>query len=156
MGFFGTISNEHDDKDIFANPTKATVSNITLDGLVVDDQYTGVHIDTTLVNELVGLLGGLVGGLLDLVLEMLGIKGPGELIEELLTIRKNDPSSLATGGFVGRIVGDVEVSGCEVHKVSVSSRNAMTGGFAGYVQGETLYGPVDGLAGTLVEVLAAF
>lgn len=154
VGFFGTISNEHDDKDIFANPTKATVSNITLDGLVVDNQYTGVHIDTTLVNELVGLLGGLVGGLLDLVLEILGIKGPGELIEELLTIRKNDPSSLATGGFVGRIVGDVEVSGCEVHKVSVSSRNAMTGGFAGYVQGETLYGPVDGLAGTLVEVLA--
>lgn len=154
VGFFGTISNEHDDKDIFANPTKATVSNITLDGLVVDNQYTGVHIDTTLVNELVGLLGGLVGGLLDLVLEILGIKGLGELIEELLTIRKNDPSSLATGGFAGRIVGDVEVSGCEVHEISVSSRNAMTGGFVGYVQGETLYGPVDGPVGTLVEVLA--
>ena len=154
VGFFGTISNEHDDKDIFANPTKATVSNITLDGLVVDNQYTGVHIDTTLVNELVGLLGRLVGGLLDLVLEILGIKGLGELIEELLTIRKNDPSSLATGGFAGRIVGDVEVSGCEVHEISVSSRNAMTGGFVGYVQGETLYGPVDGPVGRLVEVLA--
>lgn len=154
VGFFGTISNEHDDKDIFANPTKATVSNITLDGLVVDNQYTGVHIDTTLVNELVGLLGGLVGGLLDRVLEILGIKGLGELIEELLTIRKNDPSSLATGGFAGRIVGDVEVSGCEVHEISVSSRNAMTGGFVGYVQGETLYRPVDGPVGTLVEVLA--
>lgn len=153
VGFFGTISNEHDDKDIFANPTKATVSNITLDGLVVDNQYTGVHIDTTLVNELVGLLGGLIDGVLDIILGLLGIK-TDDLIKELLTIRKNDPSSLATGGFVGRIVGDVEVSGCEVHKVSVSSRNAMTGGFAGYVQGETLYGPVDGLAGTLVEVLA--
>ena len=153
VGFFGTISNEHDDKDIFANPTKATVSNITLDDLVVDNQYTGVHIDTTLVNELVGLLGGLIDGVLDIILGLLGIK-TDDLIKELLTIRKNDPSSLATGGFVGRIVGDVEVSGCEVHKVSVSSRNAMTGGFAGYVQGETLYGPVDGLAGTLVEVLA--
>lgn len=153
VGFFGTISNEHDDKDIFANPTKATVSNITLDGLVVDNQYTGVHIDTTLVNELVGLLGGLIDGVFDIILGLLGIK-TDDLIKELLTIRKNDPSSLATGGFVGRIVGDVEVSGCEVHKVSVSSRNAMTGGFAGYVQGETLYGPVDGLAGTLVEVLA--
>ena len=154
VGFFGTISNEHDDKDIFANPTKATVSNITLDNVVVNNQYTGVRIDTTLVNELVGLLGRLVGGLLDLVLEILGIKGLGELIEELLTIRKNDPSSLATGGFAGRIVGDVEVSGCEVHEISVSSRNAMTGGFVGYVQGETLYGPVDGPVGTLVEVLA--
>ena len=154
VGFFGTISNEHDDKDIFANPTKATVSNITLDNVVVDNQYTGVHIDTTLVNELARLLGGLVGGILDLVLGLLGLDGPGELVEQLLTIRKNDPSSLATGGFAGRIVGDVEVSGCEVHEVSVSSRNAMTGGFAGYVQGETLYGPVDGLAGTLVEVLA--
>lgn len=153
VGFFGTISNEHDDKNIFANPTKATVSNITLDGLVVDNQYTGVHIDTTLVNELVGLLGGLIDGVLDIILGLLGIK-TDDLIKELLTIRKSDPSSLATGGFVGRIVGDVEVSGCEVHKVSVSSRNAMTGGFAGYVQGETLYGPVDGLAGTLVEVLA--
>lgn len=154
VGFFGTISNEHDDKDIFANPTKATVSNITLDNVVVNNQYTGVRIDTTLVNELVGLLGRLVGGLLDLVLEILGIKGLGELIEELLTIRKNDPSSLATGGFAGRIVGDVEVSGCEVHEISVSSRNAMTGGFVGYVQGETLYGPVDGPVGRLVEVLA--
>ena len=153
VGFFGTISNEHDDKDIFATPTKATVSNITLDGVVVDNQYTGVYIDTTLVNELVGLLGGLIDGVLDIILGLLGIK-TDDLIKELLTIRKNDPSSLATGGFVGRIVGDVEVSGCEVHKVSVSSRNAMTGGFAGYVQGETLYGPVDGLAGTLVEVLA--
>ena len=153
VGFFGTISNEHDDKDIFANPTKATVSNITLDGLVVDNQYTGVHIDTTLVNELVGLLGGLIDGVLDIILGLLGIK-TDDLIKELLTIRKNDPSSLATGGFVGRIVGDVEVSGCEVHKVSVSSRNAMSGGFVGYVQGETLYGPVDGPVGRLVEVLA--
>ena len=154
VGFFGTISNEHDDKSIFAKPTKATVSNITLDGVVVDNQYTGVHIDTTLVNELARLLGGLVGGLLDLVLGLLGLDGPGELVEQLLTIRKNDPSSLATGGFAGRIVGDVEVSGCEVHEVSVSSRNAMTGGFVGYVQGETLYGPVDGPVGRLVEVLA--
>ena len=153
VGFFGTISNEHDDKDIFANPTKATVSNITLDGLGVDNQYTGVHIDTTLVNELVGLLGGLIDGVLDIILGLLGIK-TDDLIKELLTIRKNDPSSLATGGFVGRIVGDVEVSGCEVHKVSVSSRNAMSGGFVGYVQGETLYGPVDGPVGRLVEVLA--
>lgn len=154
VGFFGTISNKHDDKDIFASPARATVSNITLDGVVVDNQHTGVRIDATLVNELAGLLGGLVGGLLDIVLGLLGLDGPGKLVEQLLTIRKNDPSSLATGGFAGRIVGDVEVSGCEVHAVSVSSRNAMTGGFAGYVQGETLYGPVSGLSGTLVEVLA--
>ena len=154
VGFFGTISNKHDDKDIFASPARATVSNITLDGVVVDNQHTGVRIDTTLVNELAGLLGGLVGGLLDIVLGLLGLDGPGKLVEQLLTIRKNDPSSLATGGFAGRIVGDVEVSGCEVHAVSVSSCNAMTGGFAGYVQGETLYGPVSGLSGTLVEVLA--
>ena len=153
VGFFGTISNEHDDKSIFARPTKATVSNITLDGVVVDNQYTGVHIDKTLVSELVGLLGGLVDGVLDILLGLLGIK-TSDLIEELLTIRKNDPSSLATGGFAGRIVGDVEVSGCEVHEVSVSSRNAMTGGFAGYVQGETLYGPISGLSGDLVKVLA--
>ena len=154
VGFFGTISNKHDDKDIFASPARATVSNITLDGVVVDNQHTGVRIDTTLVNELAGLLGGLVGSLLDIVLGLLGLDGPGKLVEQLLTIRKNDPSSLATGGFVGRIMGDVEVSGCEVHKVSVSSCNAMTGGFAGYVQGETLYGSVDVLSGKLVEVLA--
>lgn len=154
VGFFGTITNDHHDEDIFAKPTKATVSNITLDRVSIDNQLTGVHIDQTLVSALVGLLGGLVGGILDLVLGILGLDGPGALVEKLLTIRKNDPSSLATGAFAGRIVGDVEVSGCEVHNASVSSIQNMTGGFVGYVKGETLYGPVSGLAGTLVKVLA--
>lgn len=154
VGFFGTITSNHDDKDIFAKPTRALVSNITLEGVSIDNRLTGVHIDQTLVSALAGLLGGLVGGLVDLILGILGLDGPGALVEKLLTIRKNDPSSLATGAFVGRIVGDVEVSGCEVRNASVSSIQNMTGGFVGYVQGETQYGPITGLAGDLVELLA--
>lgn len=161
VGFFGTISSNHDESDVFADPHPAKVSNITLSGVTVSNGFTEMHVDQTLISGLVGLLGGLLGILgtilLGPILEFLGVRDIGEVLTNLLTIRAADPTSLATGAFAGRIVGDVEVSGCEVINASVSSINDYTGGFVGQVQGETLYtllsGAVDGLVKLLAGVL---
>ena len=158
VGFFGTISADHDDNDMFARPGTATVSNITLKGVKVDNGFTEAYVDQSLVSALAGLLGDLVGGLLGLLLgpllALLGVPDLPKLVSNLLHIRAADPTSLATGAFVGRVVGPVEISGCEVSDVSVKSINAYTGGFVGYVQGETLYDGISGLANGLVKLLA--
>lgn len=158
VGFFGTISADHDDNDMFARPGTATVSNITLKGVKVDNGFTEAYVDQSLVSALAGLLGDLVGGLLGLLLgpllALLGVPDLPKLVSNLLHIRAADPTSLATGAFVGRVVGPVEISGCEVSDVSVKSINAYTGGFVGYVQGETLYDGISGLADGLVKLLA--
>ena len=161
VGFFGTISSNHDENDVFADPHPAKVSNITFNGVKVSNGFTEMYVDQTLISGLVGLLGGLLGILgsilLGPILALLGVGDIGELLTNLLTIRAADPTSLATGAFAGRIVGDVEVSGCEVINASVSSINDYTGGFVGQVQGETLYtllsGAVDGLVKLLAGVL---
>lgn len=161
VGFFGTISSNHDENDVFADPHPAKVSNITFNGVKVSNGFTEMYVDQTLISGLVGLLGGLLGILgsilLGPILALLGVGDIGELLTNLLTIRAADPTSLATGAFAGRIVGDVEVSGCEVINASVSSINDCTGGFVGKVQGETLYtllsGAVDGLVKLLAGVL---
>lgn len=158
VGFFGTISADHDDNDVFARPSAATVSNITLKGVAVDNGFTEAYVDQTLVSSLAGLLGDLVGGLLGLLLgpllALLGVPDLPGLVSNLLKIRAADPTSLATGAFAGRIVGAVNVSGCEVADVTVESSHGYVGGFAGYVQGETLYGHISGLLDGLVKLLA--
>lgn len=155
IGFFGTISNKLNEKDPFAVPTKATVSNITLEKVSVENHATEVRVDQTLISGLLGVLGVVVGGLLSTILEIitLGKLSLNGLIENLLNVRAADPSSLATGAFAGRVIGDVEVSGCEVYKAKVSSVAQMNGGFVGYVQGETHYGIVSDFLGRIVELL---
>ena len=100
-------------------------------------------------------MGGVVGGLLSTLLEILtgGLLDLDGLVENLLNVRAADPSSLATGAFAGRVVGDVEVSGCEVHEAKVSSVAQMNGGFAGYAQGDTRYDIVSDLLGSIVDLL---
>lgn len=159
VGFFGTISSNHHDDEIFGvYPDRSTVRNVILDGVTVDNGFTGVHVDESLVSALVGILGDLVGGLLEFllgpILALLGVPNLGKLVSNLLDIRKADPNSLATGSFAGRVVGDVEISDCEVRNVSVSSINNYTGGFVGYVQGETIYGAISGLLNGLVKLLS--
>lgn len=159
VGFFGTISSNHHDDEIFGvYPDRSTVRNVILDGVTVDNGFTGVHVDESLVSALVGILGDLVGGLLELllgpILALLGVPDLGKLVSNLLDIRKADPNSLATGSFAGRVVGDVEISDCEVRNVSVSSINNYTGGFVGCVQGETIYGAISGLLNGLVKLLS--
>lgn len=156
IGFFGTISNKLDDKDPFAVPTKATVSNITLEKVSVENHATKVRVDQSLISGLLGVLDGVVGGLLSTLLKILtgGLLDLDGLVENLLNVRAADPSSLATGAFAGRVVGDVEVSGCEVHEAKVSSAAQMNGGFVGYSQGDTRYDIVSDLLGSIVDLLA--
>lgn len=156
IGFFGTISNKLDDKNPFAAPTKATVSNITLEKVSVENHATEVRVDQSLISGLLGVLGGVVGGLLSTLLKILtgGLLDLDGLVENLLNVRAADPSSLATGAFAGRVVGDVEVSGCEVHEAKVSSAAQMNGGFVGYSQGDTRYDIVSDLLGSIVDLLA--
>lgn len=155
IGFFGTISNKLNEKDPFAVPTKATVSNITLEKASVENHATEVRVDQSLISGLLGVLGGVVGGLLSTLLEILtgGLLDLDGLVENLLNVRAADPSSLATGAFAGRVVGDVEVSGCEVHEAKVSSVAQMNGGFVGYAQGDTRYDIVSDLLGSIVDLL---
>ena len=155
IGFFGTISNKIDEQDPFAVPTKATVSNITLEKVSVENHATEVRVDQSLISGLLGVLGVVVGGLLSTLLEILtlGKLSLNGLIENLLNVRAADPSSLATGAFAGRVVGDVEVSGCEVHEASVSSVAQMNGGFVGYAQGDTVYSILSETLGDIVKLL---
>lgn len=155
IGFFGTISNKLDENNPFAAPNKAIVSNITLENVSVENHATEVRVDKTLVSELLGFLGGVVGGLLSTLLKILtgGALDLDGLVENLLNVRAADPSSLATGAFAGRVIGNVEVSGCEVHEASVSSVAQMAGGFIGYAQGETRYDITSDLLGSIVDLL---
>lgn len=158
VGFFGTIASNYHNESIFERPDRTTVRNIVLDGVKVDNGFTGVHVDETLVSALVGALGKLLGGLLDIILgpilALLGLPNLGKLVSNLLDIRAADPTSLATGAFAGRVVGDVEVAGCEARNVSIASINGYVGGFVGYVQGETIYGLISGLLNGLVKLLS--
>lgn len=155
IGFFGTISNKIDEQDPFAVPTKATVSNITLEKVSVENHATEVRVDQSLISGLLGVLGDVVGGLLSTLLKILtlGRLSLNGLIENLLNVRAADPSSLATGAFAGRVVGDVEVSGCEVHEASVSSVAQMNGGFVGYAQGDTVYSILSKTLDDIVKLL---
>lgn len=158
VGFFGTLSSNYHNESIFERPDRTTVRNIVLDRVKVDNGFTGVHVDETLVSALVGALGKLLGGLLDIilgpVLALLGLPNLGKLVSNLLDIRAADPTSLATGAFAGRVVGDVEVSDCEAQNVSIASINGYVGGFVGYVQGETIYDAISGLLNGLVKLLS--
>lgn len=82
-----------------------------------------------------------------------GLLGLDGLVKNMLNVRAAAPSALATGAFAGRIVGDVEVSGCEVRGAKVSSAAQMNGGFVGCVQGETRYDIASNLLSSLGGLL---
>ena len=145
FGFFGTISNKLDDSNPFSTPKQSVVRNISLDGPTVYNNATAVTVDETLVSGLlsvVGALGEVISWLLSiLTFGKLDLRG---LLWNLLDVRKGDPSSLATGAFVGRVVGDVVVDNCEVTNARVANTSDQTGGFVGYATGETQYQPIPG------------
>lgn len=106
------------------------VSDITLENVTVDNQANKTTDNETIVSALVESLGWVVGGLLEGLVEgVLGLLTFGtvkislqDALTGLLDARSTDPTTFATGAFAGRIVGDVEVSNCEVTgTVSVNS-----------------------------------
>ena len=177
IGFFGTITNElsvsESDKEGMSSITSGEptiVKNITLSGVTVTNDMTEAAEGDTVVDGLLKIVSGLlgvVGGLLDLVLgglegllglifgtdDLLGNFSTKELLTRLLDIRKASPDSLATGGFAGRIIGNVEVSGCHVTDLTVSNAANVTGGFVGNVEGLTEYDILSSVLGDTVEVL---
>ncbi|MDN0056173.1 hypothetical protein, partial [Collinsella ihumii] len=145
IGFFASLTSKSSigSSGIVASG-KVVVSNIQLSSVSVENRSTTVHVDSGLLDTLIGAVGTLLDfltlGALDL--------------SDLLNMHKSDPSSHAAGAFVGRVYGDVSITDCTVSNVSVSNVMDMTGGFAGYIEGMTEYGIVDGLIiSSLIELL---
>lgn len=164
IGFFGTITNEVNAGNLGVSSGTVKVSDITLENVTVDNQTNKTTDNNTIVNALLKDLGWLVGGLLDgLVGGVLGLLTFGtvkinlqDALTGLLDARSTDPTTFATGAFAGRIVGDVEVSNCEVTgTVSVNSITNYSGGFVGYAEGVTEYDGLSKLLGGIEKLLAS-
>lgn len=163
VGFFGTLTGTFNDSALVGN--RMVVKNIRLSDGSVENLATNTTVDQTVVNALLTGLGIVAGGLLDGLLYVLTggkIVGVQDMLTGLLNTRAKDPSSMATGAFAGRIIGDTQVEDCEVENVSVTTVRTVfeengkivgKGGFVGWVEGETRYEGLSGLLGGLVDVL---
>ena len=176
VGFFGTLTGNINGSNLVG--TKCIVKNIKLYNGTVTNTTLRAGISETVVNGLLTFLAGLLGLLLDPVLS--GLLGKTitlrDTLEGLLNTRAGDPTSLATGAFAGRVVGNVSIEDCEVENISVSAvktwyedKNSNgaedendgkivgLGCFVGHAEGVTSYdlvslgldGVVDGLAALL-------
>lgn len=108
------------------------------------------------------LLSTILDGLNDVQVGVLG--GLGDVLTGILDLRKDDPTTFATGAFAGRIVGDVDVNHCMVTDAQVenaasggdgSAYVGMTGGFVGYMEGQTKYDGLSDVLGATVDSLQA-
>ena len=159
VGFFDTLSDEASDNDVGLSKGLVKVSNLKFNNIKVDNQSTTTKYDQTLVNGLVSSLGQLLGGVVDLLAWLLTFgsvdAGLRKTLTDVLDARKNDPTALATGAIAGRVVGNVEISDCElIGDVIVQSPNNDTGGFAGYVTGKTEYEGLSKALGGTTKLLA--
>lgn len=149
--FFGTIACER--ADYVRSAGLVSVSNLTLDTVHVQNNSTKIKDNTSLIEELVGLLGDLLGWLLKPILDLVGLGSLSELLMNLTNIAGKDPSYFAAGGFVGRVYGEVQISGCEVKNLSIGNVKDITGGFAGNVEGMTQYEGLSGLLDGITTLL---
>ena len=159
VGFFDTLSDEASDNDVGLSKDLVKVSNLRFNNIKVDNQSTTTKYDQTLVNGLVSSLGKLLGGVADLLAWLLTFgsvdAGLRKTLTDVLDARKNDPTALATGAIAGRVVGNVEISDCElIGDVIVQSPNNDTGGFTGYVTGKTEYEGLSKALGGTTKLLA--
>ncbi len=159
VGFFATITNEINVADVGISGGTVSVSNLNLSNVIVENNTNQIKSTQTVVNVITSGLGWIVGGILDLTVGALTFGQVKLNLREILTgildARKEDPSSLATGSFAGRIVGDVIVKNCSVENASVTSVNAMTGGFIGYSEGMTEYDGLSELLGITEGTLSS-
>lgn len=159
VGFFSTLSDEASADDVGLSKGTVLVSNLDFKNIDVNNQNTETKYDQTLVNGLVSGLGSLLGGVVDLLTWLLTFgsvdAGLRKTLTDVLNARKKDPTALATGSLAGRVVGNVEISGCEMKgNVSVKSPNNYTGGFVGYTTGKTEYEGLSNALGGITKLLA--
>lgn len=159
VGFFSTLSDEASADDVGLSKGTVLVSNLAFKNIDVNNQSTQTKYDQTLVNGLVSGLGSLLGGVVDLLTWLLTFgsvdAGLRKTLTDVLNARKKDPTALATGSLAGRVVGNVEISGCEMKgNVSVKSQNNYTGGFVGYTTGKTEYEGLSNALGGITKLLA--
>lgn len=159
VGFFATISDESSTDDIGISKGLVKVSNLKFQDITVDNQSTKTKFDQTLVSGLTTSLGLILGSLVDGLAWLLTFgsvdAGLRNTLSSVLNARKNDPSALATGALAGRVIGQVEISDCELSgTVSVQSSNNDTGGLVGYVSGKTQYDGLSKALGGTATVLA--
>lgn len=153
-GFFATIYSEMNREKLGESSGQTVVSNLRLQDVVVNTDTSDYSVDESLLGLLLGLAGGVTGTILDGLLQLLGFKlNLGAVLTDLLSVHQNDPTKFATGGFAGRIQGDVLVANCSVENAVVSNINDYTGGFVGYTEGVTKYDDVSGLFKLLVDLL---
>lgn len=159
VGFFSTLSDEASADDVGLSKGTVLVSNLDFKNIDVNNQSTETKYDQTLVNGLVSGLGSLLGGVVDLLTWLLTFgsvdAGLRKTLTDVLNARKKDSTALATGSLAGRVVGNVEISGCEMKgNVSVKSPNNYTGGFVGYTTGKTEYEGLSNALGGITKLLA--
>ena len=159
VGFFSTLSDEASADDVGLSKGTVLVSNLDFKNIDVNNQSTETKYDQTLVNGLVSGLGSLLGGVVDLLTWLLTFgsvdAGLRKTLTDVLNARKKDPTALATGSLAGRVVGNVEIFGCEMKgNVSVKSPNNYTGGFVGYTTGKTEYEGLSNALGGITKLLA--
>lgn len=159
VGFFSTLSDEASADDVGLSKGTVLVSNLAFKNIDVNNQSTQTKYDQTLVNGLVSGLGSLLGGVVDLLTWLLTFgsvdAGLRKTLTDVLNARKKDPTALATGSLAGRVVGNVEISGCEMKgNVSVKSQNNYTGGFVGYTTGKTEYEGLSNALGGITKLLS--
>ena len=100
-------------------------------------------------------MGG-IENILTFIIPIPGLSGLslGDTIQELLTLKSDDPDTYATGSFAGRVTGNVKIENCQVTNASVSNITDMTGGFAGYTEGVEEYDGTSKILGTSVALLS--
>lgn len=160
VGFFSTLSDEASADDVGLSKGTVLVSNLAFKNIDVNNQSTETKYDQTLVNGLVSGLASLLGGVVDLLTWLLTFgsvdAGLRKTLTDVLNARKKDPTALATGSLAGRVVGNVEISGCEMKgNVSVKSPNNYTGGFVGYTTGKTEYEGLSNALGGITKLLSS-
>lgn len=160
IGFFATVTNEINTADIGLSKGTVKVNNIELSNVEVHNTATTAKSATTIVSTITSGLGWLVGSIVNLLVKVLSIGEVDltlqDILSDMLNARTNDPTIFATGGFAGRVVGDVEIENCSVTgNVTVENLSDYTGGFVGYSEGVTEYDGLSQALGITVDALAS-
>ncbi|MDM8246417.1 Cna B-type domain-containing protein [Collinsella tanakaei] len=168
IGFFASLYSptglvRDGDKVTFATGDLVKVSSLILDSVSVTNSSTEIEDSTSLVELLLQGVGAVLGTVYDILIGLLKIITLGQvdfpnlkdLLIGLFDTAAADETTFATGSFVGRAIGNVSISGCEVRNAIVTNYAGTTGGFAGAVQGVTKYDAVlSTAAGGLVDFLS--